>query len=150
MPNLVSQFMDQDHKKLDLNWKRFGEHLEDESARGYFDTFYIHIERHIRIENDILFRALEKHLGMSENMGPTVRLRKDHEMILDLLGKTLTAFNEGNFGRVNYFYEHLRSALDSHREREMSVPYLLLDKIISVEEWIETVKKFALEELPTT
>lgn len=139
----ILEFMNNDHVELDKEWSEFKSEIENEIvASELFLKFFIHLHKHINLENEVLFRRFEEYSGLDENQGLTAGLRNDHKNIQKLLAAVKSAFVINNLERVKYASLHLHRALAAHAEREKAVPYVLLDKFITEPEWEKDLSEY--------
>lgn len=132
----IFEFMNKDHADLDDEWSRFKAEIENEkTASELFLKFFVHLHKHINLEDEVLFKRFEEYSGLNENEGLTAILRNDHKSIQRLLAAVKSAFVVNNLQRVRYASLHLQRALTAHAERENAVPYVLLDRFITGSEW---------------
>ena len=134
--NHVSMFMDADHQYLvRLLDEVIAEKIDSQRAKNIFAIFSIHLEKHILLEDQILFPRFDEYIGVKKGMGPSVIAKRDHENILKLLDQVKQAFENYNLQKIHYAGHHLYRALTKHHEREGQIQYPLSNKFIPEDEW---------------
>jgi hemerythrin-like domain-containing protein len=79
-------FFQKDHRRCENLWAGLQEALNEENAESVLELFEQYdaaLRRHIAMEEEVLFPALEELMGTTE--GPTAFLRGEHEQIRELL-----------------------------------------------------------------
>ena len=129
-PWSVSEFLEGDHRRLDAIMAgvaaRVGAGSYAEAARG-FAEFACGLNRHIEMEEQVLFPAFEKATG--ETRGPTAVMRAEHVEIRRLLDVIASAIHAGDRGAFAAASAELRVVLGSHNVKEESVLYPTVDAI---------------------
>ena len=132
----ITMFMNSDHAYIDGLWGEFlGERSDAERAAQLFKIFKEHIERHIKLEDEYLFPALEKHLGFQGELGPTALAVEQHKNIIKLVGLVDEAGKTKALEKIIFAGNNLRSALAAHRETENEIHYPVSDFFIKDDEW---------------
>lgn len=148
MIKLITDFMEQDHKRLDGLFKEFqsAKPRDFAKAKQRFSEFKRGLQRHIVWEEEFLFPRFESRVGISEG-GPTTVMRLEHRRLKELLegihdrvaaGKTDTGENE----------HALLDVLLVHNTKEEAVLYPAIDRCLSEQEaaeMIETMKALPAE-----
>jgi hemerythrin-like domain-containing protein len=95
------------------------------------ETFLREIERHIEVEEGLLFPAFEERTGMSS--GPTDVMRTEHEQMRGLFAR-MRAATEAKDG-VEYAdaAETLLSLMHQHNAKEEDMMYPMLDQALGEE-----------------
>ena len=123
-----------DHDRLDALFADFYQWKRDDyaRARAAFREFKIGLQRHIVWEEHILFPLFEQKTGLMQ-CGPTEVMRSEHRRI----GACLEALHE----KVKAQDPHsdpeeqaLLEALTVHNEKEETILYPALDRLLSDEE----------------
>jgi hypothetical protein len=135
MISTVSEFMNADHAYLDKLWSNFMS-AGDGAKEGVklFFKFNQHIKLHIKLENDFLFPKFNDYLGFTAGMGPTVKLYRDHDSILKLLGEVEKFFQSGQTSKIIDVKNHIQQKLIKHRKRENETEYPVCDNFINPKE----------------
>jgi len=138
--NIITDFMGQDHDRLDQLFSAFRSKKASDVARAihFFSEFKRGLQRHIIWEEEFLFPRFESRTGLSDG-GPTAVMRLEHRRIKGLLdkihghvanGKTDTDDLEGDLANV----------LLVHNTKEESVLYPAIDQCLSEQEATELIE----------
>lgn len=127
----VTEYLGWDHDRLDAllsEVRRMAGDGELERASATYAEFLAGLERHIRLEEDVLFPLFEQHTGMA--MGPTEVMRREHRVI----ERALEAMREGLAGGRPAGFEEghdlLQRALPDHNTKEEHVLYPMIDRLL--------------------
>ena len=85
--------------------------------------------------NEFLFPRLTDYCGLAKNTGLTGMARRDHAVILKLLGLVEKAYRDRRFEKVMLAGGNLDRALKKHRNREGAIQYPVSDRFIHRSEW---------------
>lgn len=107
-PRGVAEFLQADHRRLDSLFEQ-----------GRFSEFRVGLDRHIRIEEEILFPVFDERAGMP---GPTQVMRHEHTEIRRLLPALPASGRE------------LRHVLAQHNVKEESILYPTCDNVVEAAE----------------
>jgi hemerythrin-like domain-containing protein len=130
----ISEVMARDHKACD---ERFAlaeaAAAEGELARAAaeLEAFAARLVRHIRLEEEQLFPAFERHTGMTD--GPTEVMRLEHADIRALLDELGAAGAAADAAEFLGLAETLNVLLQQHNLKEEQVLYALLDEALQGE-----------------
>lgn len=132
----VTRFMNADHKYIDQLWSEFLSEKDDAiRVAELFDKFNTHIQKHISLEDNVLFPRFDAFTGLSNEEGPTCIARRDHTSILKLMKKVQDACERHDIKEVQNTGEHLGRVLAAHRQRENNIQYPVLDRFMEEDEW---------------
>jgi regulator of cell morphogenesis and NO signaling len=131
----ISEFMNQDHDRLDNIFKEFKTLKDDDPGRAktLFLDFQAGLQKHIVWEEEILFPIFEQGTGMYD-AGPTAVMRMEHRQIegfLKAIGEKLLA---GEMEGVNEAEISVLEVLGSHNQKEESILYPAIDNLTSEQE----------------
>src|SRR6266540_268488 len=133
LPRRISEALGWDHERLArLEVAAFVARAagEVETAESSYAAFSSGLKKHIAVEEEFLFPAFEKRLGLSSSAGPTGVMRREHEEILRLLGEILRTI--GNPAKLP---DEARAAfhelLEKHHFKEEEILYPALDHALS-------------------
>jgi iron-sulfur cluster repair protein YtfE (RIC family) len=135
-----------DHDRLDALFADFTNRKRSDFTRAKesFKAFKFGLQRHIVWEEDVLFPLFERKTGLSDG-GPTHVMRAEHRRI----GECLEAIHE-KVKAQNPDSEKeewaLLEALSAHNEKEETVLYPALDRLLSDDE--KTSAFAAMEKVP--
>lgn len=128
---LISDYMNKDHKHCDEAFAR----AKDRAAAGDYTglerdggTFLRKIERHIEIEETLLFPAFEEKTGMTS--GPTEIMRMEHEQMRGMFAQMRAAFEAKDAKQYLGTAETLHMLLQQHNSKEESMMYPMLDQAL--------------------
>lgn len=78
----IVQYLDKDHQRIEEFFRQFQAHKEKDfpKAKEFFREFRSALQRHMEIEEEILFPVFEKETGLND-MGPTNSMRHEHKEI---------------------------------------------------------------------
>ncbi len=128
-PRSVTELLEADHKRLDaivpLVEQRVNEGTFSE-ARARFAEFVCGLERHIDLEEQVLFPAFERATGMSGG-GPTFVMRGDHVEIRRLMREVEAALESADAGVLDSLHD-LVETLSIHNLKEERMLYPMADR----------------------
>lgn len=126
---LISDYMNGDHKHCDAAFAR----AEDRAAAGDLtglerdgEAFLREMERHIGLEEKLLFPAFEGKTGMTS--GPTETMRTEHEQMRGMFAQMRAAIETKNAEQYLGIAETLLILLQQHNMKEESMMYPMLDQ----------------------
>ncbi|MGO9004676.1 MAG: hemerythrin domain-containing protein [Beijerinckiaceae bacterium] len=126
---LISDYMNRHHKYCDDAFAR----AEDMAAAGNWaglerdcSTFLREMERHIRLEEELLFPAFEEKTGMTG--GPTAIMRMEHEQMRGMFVQMRSAMEAKDREQYLGAAETLLILLQQHNMKEESMMYPMLDQ----------------------
>jgi hemerythrin-like domain-containing protein len=94
-----------------------------------FAAFAFALEAHAGLEDELLFTALEPHLGTQA--GPLAVMRFDHDQIIDLLGKIKSA---ADLDSARGAARQLFPVVHSHFQKEEQVLFRMARQFLSEDE----------------
>jgi len=128
---LISDYMNKDHKHCDAAFAR----AEDMAAAGDWTglardggTFLREMERHIGLEEELLFPAFEEKTGMTS--GPTETMRTEHEQMRGMFAQMRAAIEAKDAEQYLGNAETLLILLQQHNMKEESMMYPMLDQAL--------------------
>jgi hemerythrin-like domain-containing protein len=127
----VTGYLSWDHDRLDAILQSVRARVEAgdwEAARREYVPFYDGLDRHIRLEEGILFPLFEERTGMTG--GPTVVMREEHREIRGALGTMRDALGRADDRLFQEGLAHLLSVLPDHNVKEEQVLYPTTDRIL--------------------
>ena len=126
---LISDYMNRHHKHCDDLFAR----AEDMAAASDWTglardgaTFLREMERHIGIEEDLLFPAFEERTGMTG--GPTETMRMEHEQMRGMFAQMRAAIEARDAEQYLGVAETLLILLQQHNMKEEDMMYPMLDQ----------------------
>ncbi len=124
----ISEFMMEDHRQCDQRLAAAEEAVsgeEWETAGREFSGFREALERHIDMEEDILFPEFEQRTGLTG--GPTMVMRSEHEEIRRLLEQLQMALEASDPDAYLGTSETLMVMLQQHNMKEENMLYPMAD-----------------------
>ena len=130
----ITKFYEADHDRLDELFKTFQtlKRSDFAKAKDAFKAFKIGLQRHIVLEEELLFPMWEEKTGMVED-GPTPVMRFEHSQIrqyLDAIHQKV----EGRNPDTDREEQALLQVLGSHNRKEERALYPAIDNVTSAEE----------------
>jgi hemerythrin-like domain-containing protein len=126
---LISDYMNRDHKHCDDAFAR----AEDMAAASDWlgltrdgGMFLREIERHIGLEENLLFPAFEERTGMTS--GPTETMRMEHQQMRGMFAQMRAAIDAKDAAIYLGVSETLLILLQQHNMKEESMMYPMLDQ----------------------
>lgn len=129
MANLITEFFEHDHQRLDNIFKEFQQNqLVIDKATPLFDSFKQGLLRHIEWEEELLFPTVEIAAEFPPNMGPTHVMRMEHFQIKECLELIETKLAEQADSTL--VQDRLLDILAEHNMKEEKVLYPMSDDSI--------------------
>jgi regulator of cell morphogenesis and NO signaling len=140
--NEITGFMSHDHARLDAIFREFQilKKGDLKRAKEVFSEFKSGLEKHIEVEESILFPVFELRTGMHSS-GPTFVMRKEHREIKDYLQRIQTSISADNI-KTDQLERDLTRVLTAHDDKEENILYPWIDTSINEEE-----KRMLLEKI---
>jgi len=127
----VALYLSWDHDRLDAILQSVRARVEAgswEAARREYAAFHDGLDRHIRLEEGILFPLFEERTGMTG--GPTAVMREEHREIRGALGVMREALGRGDAALFHDGLGQLHSVLPDHNVKEERMLYPTMDRIL--------------------
>lgn len=131
-PRGVNEYLTWDHRRLEAIFEEVrglansGDFFE---AAQRFVVFRAGLERHILIEETVLFPHFEQHTGMSQG-GPTEVMRNEHVRIKKAMAEIADALKLEDTQQFNDASDQLFGTLEPHDQKEERVLYPLCDETL--------------------
>ena len=129
----LTVFFEQDHRDCDARWADVEELLDTrdiEAARPAWQKFDAGIRRHIAMEEEVLFPALELASSMGDG-GPTSVMRMEHKQMLGLLHQIDAAIEAGKAEQAMDVGDTLLMLIQQHNIKEEGKLYPIAEKLLS-------------------
>jgi iron-sulfur cluster repair protein YtfE (RIC family) len=136
MPDLDSganAFFKEDHRACDDAWGAFEAALsagDREGARKHWEKFHGMMERHFRMEEEVLFPAIEDATGM-RGMGPVAVMRHEHAQMRALLAQMVERARAGELDALLDDGDTLLMVIQQHNAKEEGILYPLADRVLA-------------------
>lgn len=127
----ISQYMTQDHRACDERFASAEEAVSTqdwESAATQFEGFQQAMERHLGMEEEILFPEFEQATG--NTMGPTQMMRMEHEQMRDLIRQLAAALHAQDVDTYLGVSETLLIMMQQHNVKEEQILYPMTDQAL--------------------
>jgi hemerythrin-like domain-containing protein len=128
----ISRYLSADHARCDALFAQ----LETSVGAGHWkqaetgaEGFHQALERHFRMEEDVLFPAFEQ--ATKSSTGPTGVMRTEHQHIRIILSRLSDAVGQCD---TNDFFGHadtLRIMMHQHNLKEESILYVMTDRVLA-------------------
>lgn len=122
------------HRHCDELFARFEERAGEgdfAGARRAFDAFILPFERHLQLEEETLFPALEAKLGGP--LGPTAVMRMEHGQMREILTSMLGALDAKSVEDCLGHSETLLMVMQQHNLKEERMLYPMMDRALGAE-----------------
>jgi len=129
---IISQYMQQNHRECDELFVRAEASASDGNwagAASHFDNFNTLLERHLNMEEQVLFPAFETETGHTQ--GPTAVMRMEHEQIRGLITELKTSLESKDSQRFLGLTESLMMLIQQHNMKEEQMLYPMTDQALS-------------------
>jgi len=140
----LAEYFEQDHRDCDARWADVEELLDTEdieAARPAWQKYLAGMQRHIAMEEEVLFPAIEKASGMLDT-GPTAVMRHEHRQIKTLLGEIDETIASGDCDRALEVGDTLLMLIQTHSAKEEKVLYPMAENLLSAN-WSELAERLA-------
>jgi len=127
----IIEFMTVSHKTCDEEFARAEESVLDEKweeAAAAFAHFHQAMARHFRMEEEILFPALQAAGGPA---GPVQIMLMEHAQMNDLLEQMAAALAEKNAQSYGGIAETLLITVQQHNHKEEQILYPIADHVLA-------------------
>jgi len=129
----LAEFFEQDHRDCDARWADVEELLDTEdieAARPAWQRYLAGMQRHIAMEEEVLFPAFEEASGIHD-AGPTAVMRLEHQQIRTLLGEINETIEAGDCERALEVGDTLLMLIQNHSAREEKALYPMAESLLS-------------------
>ncbi len=114
-----------DHRRCDSLWaavEAAGNNGDDAATSAAWQKFAAAMDRHFRMEEDVLFPAFERTTGMV-GMGPTVVMRAEHEQMRGVLRTMAGCAASGDYEGLLDHGDTLLMLIQQHNVKEEGILY---------------------------
>jgi len=129
----ITSLLEADHERLDAILAGVKRHVAAASrpeAAAEFARFREGLERHIVLEEEVLFPVLEKRTGMAD-AGPTAVMRAEHREIRRLLGEVASILDGESEEDMLAPMAALTGVLLAHNGKEERILYPMSDRALA-------------------
>ena len=125
----ITEFFENDHREIDAIFE--GLAYEDAAKDlSLFKEFDRRLERHIRLEEDLLFPAIGAISPMIAQ-GPVRIMKLEHEAIRHSKAKAKEAFEKGDLAGSREHCEAVKEVLTQHNMKEEQILYPMADQALA-------------------
>jgi len=131
----VTELLGADHRKLDALLAEAKRELAGGAVRGGatgFAVFRRGLDRHIAVEEELLFPVLESHTGAS-SAGPTRVMRAEHRHILQVMDEIGWTLEREDAPDCLASLAALTGLLSAHNGKEERILYPMIDHALTDE-----------------
>jgi len=135
----LAAFFTQDHRDCDSRWADVEELLDTEdveTARGAWEKFNASTRRHLDMEEQVLFPALDARSGKDAG-GHIAMMKTEHQQMLGLLDQIGQAMDAGDAQEALDIGDTLLILIQQHNVKEEGMLYPLAQNMLA-DEW-ETI-----------
>jgi len=132
----LAQFFTEDHRACDAKWAEVEAAVDGGdpgTTKGAWQAFREATDRHLEMEESVLFPAWEKATGM-HGSGPTAVMRSEHQQIRGLMNQIASLVETGDLDGVLNQGDTLLMLIQQHNMKEESMLYPMAEQRL-VEEW---------------
>ena len=123
-------FFTHDHRQCDQLWADFENAVDSgEGAAELWESFDQAMRRHMAMEEEVLFPALEEATGMAG--GPTAVMRMEHDQMRSLLNRLSQLARDGDWEVVADGGDTLMMLIGQHNAKEEGMLYPLAERALS-------------------
>ena len=131
----ITTYLSWDHDRLDTQLEQVDRDVQagrlDQACTGH-RLFQTGLERHMRIEEDLLFPLFEARSGIGG--GPTNVMRDEHRQIRRAVVTMAEGLEAGDSRRFGEGLSFLNSVLPEHNAKEQHILYPTTDRLLSAAE----------------
>lgn len=130
----ISSYMTNDHRRCDDVFAEAESAVDQgnwEAAAKVTNEFLDAMEAHFRMEEEVLFPALENKTGMT--MGPTMVMRQEHDQMRELFNQMRYALDAKEADDFLGVSETLLITMQQHNMKEEGIVYPMSDEQLSQE-----------------
>lgn len=131
----INDYMMNDHREVDAIFERARDAAAAADWAGlerYCGLFLERIERHIEMEEEILFPAFDEASGMT-GAGPSQTMTEEHEMMRPLFAQMRAAAQAHDGKRYLEASQALYEVLHPHNMKEEQMMYPMTDRALGPE-----------------
>lgn len=128
----LSTYLDRDHHHCDALLRRASDcvrRAQWPEARYAMSAFQNALERHLLIEERVLFPAFERALG--HQVGPTSAMRSEHMRIRAVAQRLANSVQAGDAESFTTHAEVLLLVMHQHGEKETEVLYPMIERVLA-------------------
>jgi len=131
MPGIL-EFMASEHEKCDEQFAAAEQQVSKkqwEQADAGFDAFHTAMERHFKMEEDVLFVHLERVMG--GGVGPVAVMKMEHGQMRDLMGELAARLKARDTDGYLGAAETLLVLMQQHNMKEEQILYPMAERALA-------------------
>ena len=135
------RYFTSDHRRCDESWasvEQAAESGDPAQAKAALESFDKAMQRHLDMEEQVLFPALEQATGMRG--GPTFVMRAEHVQMRGVLGQMGSAATRGDWDGVLDLGDTLMILIQQHNMKEEGMLYPMAEHHLR-DEWREVASR---------
>lgn len=121
-----------DHKYLYRLLVDFLVENDFDKAEKLFQRFTVRLEKHFKMEDELIFPLFNEHLGLENNNSLAEVMNRDHQNIYKLLKLTKKYLSLKDRRKIDAIGPHFKKVLSKHHKRENLTHYPIFNNFISV------------------
>ncbi|MCO4763873.1 MAG: hemerythrin domain-containing protein [Myxococcales bacterium] len=130
MPKTLTEFAASDHKHCDQLWADVEAAEGDDAAcLAAWKAFTDAMERHFKMEEEVMFPAFEQATGMHGG-GPTAVMRMEHKQMRGVMATMAAAADDGDFELLIDHGDTLMMLIAQHNVKEENMLYPMSQRAI--------------------
>ncbi|MCM8776599.1 MAG: hemerythrin domain-containing protein, partial [Candidatus Omnitrophica bacterium] len=139
----IVSYMEADHDRLDEFFAEFQKSKREDltKAKGHFKKYHDGFRRHLLWEEEVLFPVFEAKAVM-DSEGPTVGIREEHRLMEGILETIHRRLQAGDI-HTGAEEAQLIEVMSQHKEKEVSILYLMIVRLLTEQERKELFQKLA-------
>jgi hemerythrin-like domain-containing protein len=129
----LAAYFEQDHRDCDARWADVEELLDTQdidAARPAWVKFDAGMRRHIAMEEEVLFPALESAARMGGS-GPTAVMRMEHQQMRGLLDQIAASIESDNSEQALDIGDTLLMLIQQHNIKEEGMLYPMAENVLA-------------------
>ena len=130
----ISKFMENNHRECDHLFAVAEESVANgkwQKAHSEFDAFRSETERHLKMEEEVLFPAFDAKTGMEG--GPTHVMRSEHQQMRKVIDDMAQALGNKDGDAYLGLSETLMVLMQQHNMKEEQMLYRMMDQALGLE-----------------
>ena len=128
----LAAFFGHDHRSVDGDWALVEAAVETgdaEQIRNAWSAFNAHHRHHLKMEDEIMFPAMEAATGMTG--GPTAVMRAEHDQMRGLMNQMDAVLAAGDPQEMLDLGDTLLMLIQQHNQKEEGILYPMASQVLS-------------------